>query len=69
MELLIPSYELIILTFLLFFLFIITLIDVLRHKFEGNNDKLIWVLVTLFVPILGSVLYWTIGRSNRIRSN
>ena len=36
---------------------IIALIDVLRSNFKGSNDKLIWVLVVLFLNVFGSVLY------------
>ena len=57
--------------FLLFFLFslailwIIALVDILRSDFEGN-EKLIWVLLVIFLPFLGSLLYFTIGRSRKI---
>ncbi len=46
-------------------LFIFSLVDVLRSKFEGNN-KLIWVLVIIFVPFLGAIIYLTIGRKQKI---
>lgn len=45
---------------------IIALIDVIRSNFQGTNDKLIWVIVILFLNIIGAVLYWTIGRTQRI---
>lgn len=44
---------------------LIALISILRNSFEGN-DKLIWVLVVLLLPVLGSILYFLIGRNNRI---
>lgn len=40
---------------------IIALISIVNKSFP-NNDKLIWVLVVLFMPILGSILYFLIGR-------
>jgi hypothetical protein len=42
------------------------LISVLSNSFNGN-DKLIWVLVILFLPYLGALLYFLIGRNKRIR--
>ncbi|WP_442795149.1 PLDc N-terminal domain-containing protein [Pelobium manganitolerans] len=42
---------------------IICLISVLRHDFK-NNDKLIWVIIIVFIPFLGSILYLLIGRKN-----
>lgn len=47
------------------FLPIIALIDILRNNFQ-NNDKLIWVLVILFLPMLNSILYFLIGKKQRI---
>ena len=51
---------------LLFLLPIIALVDVIRSEFRGSNDKLIWVIVILFLNIIGALLYLTIGRSQRI---
>ena len=45
---------------------IIALIDVVRSDFRGQNDKLIWVVVILFLNLIGAVLYWTIGRTQRV---
>ena len=53
---------------LLVFFFIIplfALIDILRNEFTGNN-KIIWVLVILFIPLFGTLLYLIIGRKQRI---
>lgn len=70
MELIGPSYA----PFIFFFFTFITifnmvvivfaLIDILKGNFR-NNDKLVWVLVTIFVP-LGGLLYFFIGRSQKI---
>lgn len=46
---------------------IIALIDILKSKFEGNN-KIVWVLVVLFFNLIGSILYFAIGRNQRIKS-
>jgi len=45
---------------------IIALIDIIRSDFRGSNDKLIWVIVVLFLNIIGAVLYWAIGRNQRV---
>ncbi len=47
---------------------VIALVDILRHDFRQPNDKLIWVLVVLFVPVFCFVLYFTIGRKQRLLS-
>jgi hypothetical protein len=45
---------------------ILALVDILRSQFNGN-DKLIWVLVILFLPVIGSILYLSIGKNQKIR--
>lgn len=41
--------------------------DVLRSRFPGN-EKLIWFLAILFVPVLvGSISYLVIGRKKKVR--
>jgi hypothetical protein len=44
---------------------LLALISVLTSEFQGN-DKIIWVLIIIFLPFLGSVLYFLIGRDRRI---
>lgn len=45
---------------------IIALSSALRGNFQGSSDKLIWVLVILFLPYFGPLLYFTIGRQQWI---
>ncbi len=42
------------------------LISALVSDFPGN-EKIIWVLIILFLPFLGSVLYFLIGTNQRIQ--
>ena len=44
---------------------IIALIDILKSKFEGNN-KIVWLLVVLFLHLIGAILYFVLGRKQRI---
>ena len=50
---------------LLFLLPIIALVDVVRSNFRGSNDKLIWVVIILFLNVIGALLYFAIGRNQR----
>ena len=43
-------------------LFLIAAIDVLKNSFETATDKLIWFLVVFLIPIIGAILYFSIGR-------
>jgi TM2 domain-containing membrane protein YozV len=47
-------------------LWIYCLIDILKSKFE-QNDKIVWVLVVVLLPILGSLLYLIIGRKKKLK--
>jgi hypothetical protein len=41
------------------------LISVLMNEFPGN-EKIMWVLIIIFLPFLGSLLYFLMGRDKRI---
>ena len=49
----------------IFLLPLLALISALMNDFPGN-EKILWVLIILFLPFLGSVLYFLIGRGKRI---
>ncbi|MBB3971015.1 PLDc N-terminal domain-containing protein [Mucilaginibacter phyllosphaerae] len=42
------------------------LVNVLRSEFKDSISKLIWVLVILFAPFIGSVIYLSIGQNSKI---
>jgi hypothetical protein len=49
-----------------FSLIIFCLLDAVRATFKDSATKIVWVLVILFAPFLGSVLYLVIGRNSKI---
>ncbi|KAB7732184.1 hypothetical protein F5984_08240 [Rudanella paleaurantiibacter] len=51
-------------TVLLFPIFV--LVNALQATFQDSTTKLIWVLVILFLPFFGPLLYLIIGRNQRI---
>lgn len=46
-------------------LIVYTLMDLLKSN-KPTNTKLLWLIVILIAPILGSVLYFVLGKTNRI---
>jgi len=46
-------------------LVIFALVDILKSEFTGSN-KLIWVIVVILLPLLGSILYFAIGTKQKI---
>ena len=55
----------ILLSLLVGVLWIIALIDILKSDFAGN-DKIIWLLVILLIPIIGPIIYFIVGRKQKI---
>jgi hypothetical protein len=46
-------------------LLVISLVDILKNNFEGYN-KIVWVLVVIFLPVIGPILYLIIGKKQKI---
>ena len=44
---------------------IIALIDIVKNEFSGNN-KIVWLLVVLLGSFLGALLYFIIGRKQKL---
>jgi len=51
--------------FILFLLPLFALVDIVRSKFEGNM-QLIWVIIVIFFNILGAILYFIIGKNQKL---
>jgi len=44
------------------------LVDILRSEFVGLN-KLIWLALVIFLPLIGVILYYFIGREQKLPPN
>lgn len=44
------------------------LVDLLKSDFKNNINKLVWLLLIFFLPVLGAVLYLLIGREQKLRT-
>ncbi len=49
-----------------FMLMLIALVDILKNNFEGYY-KIVWILVVIFVPVIGAILYFVIGKQQKIK--
>jgi hypothetical protein len=49
----------------IFLIPLLALISALTSEFPGN-EKILWVLLIIFLPFLGSLLYFLIGRNQRV---
>ena len=52
---------------ILIILWLTALIDILKNNFQGNN-KIVWILVVIFIPIMGAILYLTIGKNQKLKN-
>lgn len=65
----IAPFQLLLILFIIGFVILfplMALISALKNDFPGN-DKVIWVLLIIFLPFLGALLYFLIGRPKRIK--
>lgn len=65
-----PAYGLLLWTVLaavFFFIFLTALFNVLKSDFTDSTTKLMWVLVILLVPFLGSIIYFMIGGRHKVQ--
>jgi hypothetical protein len=42
------------------------LIHAIKNKGLSDGERIVWVLVVVFLPFLGSILYFFIGRSKAL---
>lgn len=44
---------------------LVALIDIVKSNFKDSTTKLIWVLIVLFAPLLGTLIYFAVGRQQK----
>jgi hypothetical protein len=49
-----------------FIMMLIALVDILRSEFQDSANKILWVIVVILLPFLGSLLYFLIGRNQKV---
>jgi hypothetical protein len=45
---------------------IIALLQINKANFKDGNGRLIWFLIVYFLPLAGSVLYFSIGKRTQV---
>jgi hypothetical protein len=58
--------EIVVLTIFLLpiILFFWAILDLIKRNFSNSSNKIVWALVIIFVPLIGSVLYLAAGRKS-----
>ncbi|MHA7130465.1 PLDc N-terminal domain-containing protein [Algoriphagus namhaensis] len=49
-----------------FLIYAYAIYDVVVSNFHNSNDKLIWILIVVLLPFLGTLLWFLVGRAKRI---
>lgn len=44
------------------------IVDAAKSEFKDGNTKIVWVLIIVLLPFIGTILYFAIGRSQRMSS-
>lgn len=47
-------------------LMIYSLFDIAKSNFRSSNLRSFWIILVLFTPVLGSLIYLMVGRGQRI---
>jgi hypothetical protein len=47
-------------------LWVWALVDIINGRFREDSTRIIWILLVIFVPFLGTLLYFLIGREQKI---
>lgn len=59
------GFEILIFFLIPVILWIWALVDCLKNEFSGSN-KIVWVIVIIFFPVVGPILYFIIGRGQKV---
>jgi uncharacterized membrane protein YhaH (DUF805 family) len=46
---------------------VFAIIDIANSTFQDNSKKIIWALLVVFLPVLGVLFYFMIGRGQKKR--
>ena len=49
-----------------FILMLVCLVDIAKSNFKDTNTKLLWIVIVLLAPLIGSLIYLVIGKNQRI---
>jgi len=45
------------------------LIDLVKSEFSDKNMKLVWALIIIFIPFIGSIIYLILGRKQKLSNS
>ena len=62
--------SLIILIFVVpFILMVIAVVDLVKRDFNNSTDKIVWLLISVLIPVVGPLMYLLFGKKKSKRRN
>lgn len=49
-----------------FLIYAYTIYDVVTGRFGNSSDKIVWILIVIFLPLIGTILWFLFGRKGRL---
>lgn len=73
MDLMLPEWGLIFWTAIIFLMLLmvpmlVALVSILKNEFKDSAVKLTWVIVVIFLPVIGPIVYFFIARNQIIKT-
>ncbi|RPD47572.1 hypothetical protein DRJ53_11445 [Paracnuella aquatica] len=47
---------------------LVALADIVRRRFQDSINKVVWVLIVILVPALGTLLYFVLGTRQKVKA-
>jgi hypothetical protein len=60
---------LILLSLLAVVLWVAAIVSIIKHPDASTTAKTVWILIVVFFPLLGSLIWFVTGRSALLRKN
>ena len=45
-------------------LFLVAIVQILSNRVMQTEKKILWLLVCWFLPLIGPILFWTVGKKD-----
>ena len=42
---------------------------IFHHDFKSPNEKMVWIFITMFLPVIGGIVYIIFGRKKVIKKD
>lgn len=49
-------------------IWVLAIIEIVKSEFQDKNERLIWLLLVILLPLIGTILYFAIGRKQRLET-